>query len=126
LKTFGRYLLFQLPGWALLGVFILILLDKTTVPVWATIGFFVLWIAKDLAVYPLVRHAYEKDSGTGSERMIGKKGVTQHRLAPEGYVKIDGELWKAQTGSSDQPIPQQRPVTVIGARGLVLIVQEER
>jgi membrane-bound ClpP family serine protease len=126
MRTFVRYLLFQLPGWILLGLFLLILTDKTAVPIWATASFFALWIAKDLAVYPIVRHAYEKNSGTGAERMIGKKGVTQHCLAPEGYVKIDAELWKAQTGFSDQPIPQQRPVRVIGARGLTLIVQEEK
>jgi membrane-bound ClpP family serine protease len=126
MRTFVRYLLFQLPGWALLAFFLLVLVDRTAVPIWATASFFALWIAKDLALYPIVRHAYEKNSGTGAERMIGKKGVTQHRLAPDGYVKIDGELWKAQTGFSDQPIPQQRAVRVIGARGLTLTVQEEK
>lgn len=95
-------------------------------PAWATVSVFAVWILKDLAVYPLVRHAYAKDSRTGVERMIGKKGVTQNCLDPSGYVKIDGELWKARTGFSDQPIPQQHPVTVIDARGLTLIVQEQR
>ena len=90
---------------------------------WLAAGFFVFWVVKDLAIYPLVRHAFEKNGKTGTEQLIGGKAVTHEMLAPEGYIKIRGELWKAR--AEDQPIPRDTIVHVIAASGMTLTVKAE-
>lgn len=126
MKTFVRYLLFQIMGWVLLAGFLSVLVIGDAVPLWAAVGFFLFWLVKDLAFYPLVRSSYEKDVKTGAEKLVGRRGVVQEPLAPEGYIKIDGELWRAQAKPTDQTIPQGSPVRVRGAQGLTLIVEEEK
>lgn len=126
MKTFMRYLLFQIMGWILLALFLYLLVHRSAVPLWAAVGFFILWMVKDLALFPLVRSGYERDAKTGAERLIGRQGVVQQPLAPEGYIKIDGELWRARARGMDQTIVEGSPVRVRGARGLTLIVEEER
>jgi membrane-bound ClpP family serine protease len=118
--------LFQLPQWLLLALFLWFLVDRTAVPVWAIVGFFLFWLAKDLAVYPLVRTAYETDHRVGAERLVGGKGVAYETLDPEGYIRINGELWKARIESTDRPVPKNATVRVTDARGLMLIVEEPR
>ncbi|MGH7874596.1 MAG: NfeD family protein [Candidatus Binatia bacterium] len=54
---------------------------------------------------------------------MATRGVTHETLAPEGYIKIQGELRKAQT--SGRPIAQDRAVKVTGAQGMTLIVEAE-
>jgi membrane-bound ClpP family serine protease len=125
MPTFVRYLLFQVPQWLLLALFLWFLVDRTAVPVWATIGFFLVWVAKDLAVYPIVRTAYETDHRIGAERLIGDKGIAHDTLDPEGYIRINGELWKARLESIDRPIARNSPVRVTGAHGLTLVVEQD-
>jgi membrane protein implicated in regulation of membrane protease activity len=40
-------------------------------------------------------------------------------------VRINGELWRAETELADQPLPSGSPVTVRAFRGLTLIVAPE-
>jgi membrane protein implicated in regulation of membrane protease activity len=126
LKTFLRYLLFQILGWVILALVLYVLVHKTEVPQWAAMGLFILWVIKDLAMFPLVRSSYEGNARTGAETLIGSQGRVQQPLTPEGYVKINGELWKAQTESPDQLLARDTPVRVRGARGLTLIVEAEK
>ena len=126
LKTFLRYLLFQILGWAILALVLYVLVHKTEVPRWAAMGLFILWVIKDLAMFPLVRSGYEGNAKTGAETLIGSRGRVQEPLTPEGYVKINGELWKARTESPDQLLARDTPVRVRGARGLTLIVEAEK
>ena len=126
LKTFLRYLLFQILGWAILALVLYVLVHKTEVPRWAAMGLFILWVIKDLAMFPLVRSSYEGNARTGAETLIGSRGRVQEPLTPEGYVKINGELWKAQTESPDQLLARDTPVRVRGAHGLTLIVEAEK
>ena len=123
MPIFMKYLFFQIPQWLVLALFLRFLVDNTAVPRWAGSGFFIFWVIKDFAIYPLVRHAYANKAKTGSEELIGNTGVTRETLAPEGYIKIQGELWKAQT--SGRPIPPDRAVKVTGARGMTLIVEAD-
>ena len=123
MRTFVRYLSFQIPEWLILALFLWLLARKTPVNFWLAAGFFVFWVVKDLAIYPLVRDAFEKNAKTGTEQLIGRKGVTHETLAPEGYIKIRGELWKAR--AEDQPIPRDTIVNVTAATGMTLTVRAE-
>ncbi|MBI2999564.1 MAG: NfeD family protein [Deltaproteobacteria bacterium] len=126
MSTPVKYLLFQLPGWVLAAVILSGLRYWTAIPAWVALGLFVLWVAKDLVMYPLLRTAYESGVKTGAERLIGARGVAQDELSPRGYVRVRGELWQAEVEPSDDPLAPGSPVKVLAAEGMTLIVTAEK
>ncbi|MDI6814570.1 MAG: NfeD family protein [Dehalococcoidales bacterium] len=54
--------------------------------------------------------------------MVGSKGKVVSPLAPEGLIKIKGELWEAT--SVGKSIDTGEEVTVVGQDGLKLAVRE--
>jgi membrane protein implicated in regulation of membrane protease activity len=118
-------LLFQIPQWFFLALFLWFLADRNAVPLWASRGFFVIWIVKDLVIFPWVRRAYANDAKTGTEELIGANAIAQERLNPEGFVKINGELWKARIDPVDQTVSPNSILKVRAANGLTLIVETE-
>lgn len=123
MRTLIKYLLIQLPQWFGLALFLWFLTDQSAVPRWAGTGFLAFWVLKDFAMYPLVRRAYENDAKNGIEALVDGKGMTHEPIAPEGYIKIQGELWKAR--AEGQSIPKDRIVRVTGANAMTLIVEAE-
>lgn len=83
---------------------------------------FTLWLVKDLALFPLLRSAYEIDSRSVIERLIGEPGTTVEHLEPAGYVRVRGELWRAEVHAGEVSIPMGRRVTVTGVRESTLLV----
>ncbi|MBC8276246.1 MAG: hypothetical protein H8E40_14930 [Chloroflexi bacterium] len=55
-----------------------------------------------------------------AETVIGNDGKVTKRLAPEGYVKVQGVLWKATCVESELEVGDE--VVVVGIEGLRLIV----
>jgi membrane protein implicated in regulation of membrane protease activity len=126
MATFFRYLFFQIPGWAITAVVAVALLRWEIIPAWlALLGFFGL-VLKDLAFYPLLRPAYETKVKSGSEALVGKKGIAQGDLAPEGYIRIHLELWRAVTESSGQTIASGTEVEIVRAEGMKVVVRATR
>ena len=122
MTTFMKYLLLQIPGWVLMALLLIGLLDWMTLPLWAVGVLFVVWVVKDFVLYPFVRTAYESNVKTGSEQLIGAQGIAHERLAPHGYIQVHGELWQATAEPKDNPIASGTPVRVRAAQGLTLIV----
>jgi membrane protein implicated in regulation of membrane protease activity len=86
---------------------------------------FVLWVIKDLAMFPVTRIAYEPQSGgQGEEALLGSLGVAQEDLAPEqaGYVRVGAELWRAQL-CGDESVAKGTTVRVTEVRDLTLWVE---
>lgn len=78
-----RYLILQLPG-AVLFVIALILVRRwIDLPAWLFWVLIVLWVGKDVVLFPFVRKAYEPQEG--GNPMIGALGMAEDRLAPSGY-----------------------------------------
>jgi membrane protein implicated in regulation of membrane protease activity len=125
MTPFTRYLLFQIPGWLIAALVVIVLVEWVELPMWGAIALFVFWVAKDLVQYRFVRNAYDTNVRTGSERFIGERGIAKEWLRPQGYVQVHGQLWRARTSSEDQPISPQSVVRVVDARGLTLIVTAE-
>lgn len=122
MKTFHKYLLLQIPGWILWGLILMWAYASLNLPLWMGCVLLCLAVVKDFVLYPFVRSAYESDAKTGAERLVGVGGNVQRVLDPKGYVRINGELWRAETELADQPLPSGSPVTVRAFRGLTLIV----
>lgn len=58
---------------------------------------------------------------SGSDNLIGKEGVAMSSIDQEGWVKVDGETWKATT--ENLPIAPGSSVRVMGRLGLTLTVK---
>lgn len=121
-SPFWRYTALQVPGWVLalaLGWWIRTSFDA---PGWLAPAILLAWVVKDMALYPLLRSAYDVNEAPPVERLVGRRGVAIEPLAPSGYVRIGGELWRARA-SDATPIAPHLAVEVVGAEGLVLSVR---
>jgi len=76
---------------------------------------FVLWI---------VARAHSRKVVTGSEALLGAKGVAKTRLSPKGTVFIEGELWDAV--ALDGEVEEGAAVVVDNLEGFVLKVKKIR
>jgi membrane-bound serine protease (ClpP class) len=56
----------------------------------------------------------------GTSGLIGQTGVARGRLAPEGQVTVQGEIWRAI--ADGEPIEEGMPVRVVDVQGLTLKV----
>ena len=122
-STLLRYLLFQLPEWLLVALLLLGIHRYTDVPVWLLWAGGVGFVVKDLLLYPWLRHAYEHVAADPGEELVGRRGVAVEAVAPEGWVRVHAELWRAESGG--EPIPAGAPVRVRALRGHVLVVEPE-
>lgn len=125
MSTLTKYLLFQIPGWILAIVIVAALRVWLEIPLWVALGLVILWVFKDLAMYPFLRTAYESDVKTGVGQLVGARGVAHGELAPRGYVRVRGELWRAEARGESQPISPGSPIRVEGAEGMTLLVKAD-
>lgn len=86
-------------------------------------GLFALWVAKDVAMYPLLRRALAGGrEHVGAAALLGCEGVVEAALAPRGKVRVRGEVWQAVSASGDEIAPGTL-VRVLAVRGLELQVE---
>ena len=90
------------------------------IPLW---GLAILMVA--LAVYSYVMYrvgspTFLMKPKVAAETIIGDDGKVTKRLAPEGYVKVQGVLWKATCVESELEVGDD--VVVVDINGLRLIV----
>ena len=122
-STLVRYTLYQIPEWVLAVVAAILLYRWGVLPGWAGALLVAGVMAKDAALYPLLRIAYESDTSTAIERLIGLPGVAVEPLAPCGYVRVRGELWRSEATPDAPPIRPGHPITVAAVRGTTLLVR---
>lgn len=117
-----KYLLFQIPGWIITAIALLMLLHWKFIPKWLAVLCFVAWLLKDLLLYPFLRRAYEPGV-TGSARLVGSRGVAEGDLAPTGYIRVRGELWRAVVSPADNVIRSGTEVEVVSADRMEVFVR---
>ena len=118
-----RYTAFQVPGWILTAVGGWWLHRTLGVPVWAAAGVLVVWLIKDFALYLFLRSVYELDHTTPVERLVGERGLATQPVAPTGFVRVRGELWRAEAEGADASIAQGDEVEITGVHGMRLIAR---
>lgn len=74
-----------------------------------------------LAVAYFGLKAQRQKTQTGEEGMVGKIGVAKTDIEKEGYIFIDGELWKAV---ADERIEKGQKVEIVEVDGLTLKVKK--
>jgi membrane protein implicated in regulation of membrane protease activity len=121
-----RYALLQLPSIAVLILVLIVLRSYIDLPGYAFWGTVFLWILKDILLYPIVGRYYNPDYRKDRFSMVGMTGIAQEPLAPNGYVRVRGELWKAKVIDKDIIINAGENVIIRGMDGLTLIVEHNR
>jgi len=116
-----KYLILQLPGVVLLVIALILIRRWVDLPVWLFWGLIVLWVGKDVVMFPFVRKAYEPQDDANP--MIGSLGVVEKRLSPSGFVRIRVEIWKAHVPDGSKPIDRGETIRVSAIEGMTLIVE---
>jgi len=111
----GSFLAFPLPGWELISARAVESARTTLISVAlvmsAVFGFVVYKVAE----------ARRMKVKAGPEQLIGKTGIAASELAPRGEVKIEGQIWRAETVGDH--VKQGEPVEVVSREGLILRVK---
>ena len=118
-----RYTLLQLPAIGLLFIVLVLVERWVVISDWVFWGSIILWITKDVILFPFTWRAYDWDSSSGDRSLVGARGLTKDRLAPSGFIQIRGELWKAEVWGEARPIEEGERVEVREMKGLTLLVQ---
>jgi membrane-bound ClpP family serine protease len=77
-----------------------------------------------VTTYMMGSRALRRKPVVGLTDMVGARGRVVSALAPEGTVRIKGELWEAK--AEGRKIKAGTDVVVVGQEGLRLIVRRER
>ena len=92
------------------------------IPLWGLILAMVSWTAFSVFTHRAGSRALRTKPPVGLHNMIGCQGEVVSRLAPEGMVRIKGELWRARSAGGE--MKEGIEVIVVGQDRLELIVQE--
>ena len=108
---------------ALALVYLVLWAFKITIPLW-----FAIVIALLLGTFVFITHkviipSFHKEQVTGSEGMIGMEGTVVEPLTPFGFIRVEGELWKAKSVGED--IAAGEDVEIMGLKKLTLEVRRK-
>ncbi len=92
------------------------------IPLWVLIIVMVAWCAYTVTTYRMGSRALRRKPVHGLTAMLGSEGKAVSPLAPEGMVRIKGELWRAKSASGRMDTGEE--VTVVGQDGLKLTVRK--
>ena len=120
-----RYILLNIPEFVAMLLILVVIQYWVVIPVWLLWSIIGFWIVKDAILFPFIWRAYDWDRAGKSRSMIGERGVAKEKLIPAGYVKIRGELWRAEKIGAGPPIEEGQPVRVKKMEGLTLFVVPE-
>ena len=118
-----RYILLNIPGLAAIILILMIIQHWVVLPVWLFWSIIVFWIVKDALLFPFVWRAYDWEGPDRSRAMIGERAIAKERLAPEGYVQVRGELWRAVKIDDGPVIEIGQSVKIVKMDGLTLFVE---
>ena len=118
-------MLFQVPGVVLLYLLLILARRVVAFPTWFIWSLVAFWVIKDLILFPAVWRAYDRERRDDASSMIGSRGIAEDRLNPSGYIRVHGELWKAEVMGGSPSIGEGEQVTVREIRGLTLLVEPD-
>ncbi len=124
-KTVLRYCLLQLPGLTLMLVLLWVLHSWTHWPktiLW-TIG--ILWIIKDIIMFPFVWKSFADNQSGYSYNPIGQSARAIGPLSPRGRVKVNGIIWPAELLDAGTSVQAGSLLRVMDMQGLTLKVQPQ-
>jgi membrane protein implicated in regulation of membrane protease activity len=116
-----RYLLFQIPGWVVSAALLTVLWEIELLPGRLAAGLWGLWVVKDAITYPFVYRSYEaRAQQHAAADLVGERAVVVRALEPRGWVRVRGELWRAE---GDRAITAGEEVVIVAAESMRLVVR---
>jgi len=94
------------------------------IPLAGLIALMVVWLAVSVVIYRIGSRALRQKPLEKLPDMIGSRGKVVSPLAPEGLVRIEGELWMAKSASGKMNLGNK--VAVVEQDGLRLVVRRDR
>ena len=122
-RTFVRYVVLEAPGWVVAAAVLWLLVEHAGLALWIAAVAWAAWVAKDFALYPWLREAYEAGDPDATAPLVGRIGSARERIDPRGYVRIGAELWRAELAPGSAAIEAGGKVRVREVRGLTLVVE---
>ena len=93
-------------------------------PVYGLVLICVAFLIYAVISYNIGSRTLRKKPVPGFTTMVGVEGQVVIRLAPEGLVRIEGELWNAR--SENGPIDVGTDVIVVSQNGLKVVVRPKQ
>ena len=118
-----RYARYQIPDVAIFALILFVLHQWVGLSLGLFIGLVTLWMVKYLVVFSFVWRAYDKPRPGDVTSLIGTQGIAEERLDPSGYVRVHGELWRAEVIGKTIAIEKGQTVLIEKADGLTLLVK---
>ncbi len=118
-----RYALYQIPDIAIFVLILFLLHQWVDLSLWLCIGAVTLWMVKYVLVFTFVWPAYDKPLSGDVKSLIGTEGIAEERLDPSGYIRVHGELWRAEVIGKTIPIEKGQTVLIERAHGFTLLVK---
>ena len=122
-RIYLKYVLLNIPELAVVVLILMIIENWVALPLWLFWSIIGLWIVKDALLFPFVWRAYDWGRSEPSGSLIGMQGIVKQRLAPSGYVRLHGELWRAERLGEGPPIEAGQTVRVEKVEGLTVFVR---
>ena len=91
------------------------------IPLAGLIALMLAWCAYSVITYRIGSRALGRKPVISLPDMVGSKGKVVSPLAPEGLVRIRGELWIAKSASGEMELDKK--VIVVEQNGLKLVVR---
>jgi membrane-bound ClpP family serine protease len=118
-----RYARYQIPDVAIFVLILAVLHQWVGLSLGLFIGLAGLWMAKYVFVFSFVWRAYDKPRPGDVTSLIGTQGMAEERLDPSGYVRVHGELWRAEVIGKTIAIEKGQTVLIEKADGLTILVK---
>lgn len=83
----------------------------------------ILWVIKDIALFPFVWRAYSFYDTTPVKELVGLEATVVYSLDPVGYVRVKGELWNAEMKDFPYTAAKGDRIRVVDIKGTKLIVE---
>lgn len=90
---------------------------------WGIAIIVILFLIFSYVMYRIGHPTVIKETINGPDKIVGKSAIVDKELNPEGYIKINGELWKAI--SVDGSVSRGERVIVIKLDGMVVTVAKQ-
>jgi membrane-bound serine protease (ClpP class) len=97
-------------------------LPELRVDPWKLAPAILLFAAFTIALVRLVLQAQRRRATTGREGLLGVRGEVVEDLDPEGWVRVQGEIWRAR---ANERVAQGERISVSSVEGLLLRVKKE-
>jgi len=118
-----RYACYQIPDVAIFALILYVIHRWIGLSLGGCIGLAILWMVKYVIVFSFVWRAYDKPRPGDVTSLIGIEGIVEKRLDPSGYIRVHGELWRAEVLGKAMAIEKGQTVLIEKADGLTLLVK---